>query len=173
MPHRLPLVFAHGNGIPRPVYQKMLIGLSHRFIATGIDRFGHDPQYPVTEAWPRLLDQLRSHISSVGEPVTLLGHGSGGWLSLLAAYRMPELVSAVIMLDAPVPTLRQARLLGLLMQIGMGSIPGAIVGGMIIGFAEAFGGFYLSTAYKDIIAFGLLVLILSIRPQGLFAKGAH
>ncbi|ERS84630.1 ABC transporter permease [Marinobacter sp. EVN1] len=56
---------------------------------------------------------------------------------------------------------------------GMGSIPGAIVGGMIIGFAEALGGFYISTDYKDIIAFGLLVVILSIRPQGLFAKGAH
>ena len=123
MPHRLPLVFAHGNGIPRPVYQKMLIGLSHRFIATGVDRFGHDPQYPVTESWPRLLDQLRSHIASIGEPVTLLGHGSGGWLSLLAAYRMPELVSAVILLDAPVPTVRQARLLGLLKQVGPGRPP--------------------------------------------------
>jgi len=56
---------------------------------------------------------------------------------------------------------------------GMGSVPGAIAGGMIIGFAEALGGFYISTSYKDIIAFGLLVLILSVRPQGLFAKGAH
>ena len=56
---------------------------------------------------------------------------------------------------------------------GMGSIPGAVVGGMIIGFAEAFGGYYISTAYKDVIAFALLVVILSIRPQGLFAKGAH
>lgn len=56
---------------------------------------------------------------------------------------------------------------------GMGSIRGAILGGMIIGFAEAFGGFYISTTYKDIIAFGLLVLILSLRPQGLFVKGAH
>lgn len=44
---------------------------------------------------------------------------------------------------------------------------------MIIGFAEALGGFYISTDYKDIIAFGLLVVILSIRPQGLYAKGAH
>jgi pimeloyl-ACP methyl ester carboxylesterase len=128
MPHRLPLVFAHGNGIPRPVYQKMLIGLSHRFIATGVDRFGHDPRYPVTESWPRLLDQLRSHIASLGEPVTLLGHGSGGWLSLLAAYRMPELVSAVVMLDAPVPTVRQARLLGWLKQAGMGCLPGRLFG---------------------------------------------
>ena len=56
---------------------------------------------------------------------------------------------------------------------GMGSIPGAIVGGMIIGFAEAFGGYYISDAYKDVIAFALLVVILSVRPQGLFAKGAH
>ncbi|WP_459870539.1 branched-chain amino acid ABC transporter permease [Halomonas shantousis] len=56
---------------------------------------------------------------------------------------------------------------------GMGSIPGAIVGGMIIGFAESFGGFYISTDYKDIIAFALLVVILSIRPTGLFTKGAH
>jgi branched-chain amino acid transport system permease protein len=55
----------------------------------------------------------------------------------------------------------------------MGSVPGAIVGGLIIGFAEAFGAFYISTDYKDIIAFALLVLILSVRPQGLFAKGAH
>lgn len=56
---------------------------------------------------------------------------------------------------------------------GMGSVPGAIVGGLIIGFAEAFGGFYLSTDYKDIIAFVLLVVILSIRPQGLFSKGVR
>jgi len=53
---------------------------------------------------------------------------------------------------------------------GMGSIPGAIVGGLIIGFAESFGAYYVSTDYKDIIAFVLLVVILSMRPEGLFAK---
>jgi branched-chain amino acid transport system permease protein len=56
---------------------------------------------------------------------------------------------------------------------GMGSIPGAIVGGLIIGFAESFGGFYISTSYKDIIAFALLVVILSLRPKGLFVKGVR
>lgn len=56
---------------------------------------------------------------------------------------------------------------------GMGSVPGAIVGGLIIGFAEAFGAFYISTDYKDIIAFALLVVILSFKPEGLFSKGAR
>jgi branched-chain amino acid transport system permease protein len=56
---------------------------------------------------------------------------------------------------------------------GMGSIPGAVIGGMVIGFSEALGGFYISNDYKDVIAFALLVVILSIRPQGLFTKGAH
>jgi hypothetical protein len=55
---------------------------------------------------------------------------------------------------------------------GMGSVPGAIVGGLIIGFAESFGAFYISTDYKDIIAFVLLVVILSFRPQGLFRQGS-
>jgi len=55
---------------------------------------------------------------------------------------------------------------------GMGSFPGAIVGGLIIGMAESFGAFYFSTDYKDIIAFALLVMILSLRPHGLFpARG--
>lgn len=56
---------------------------------------------------------------------------------------------------------------------GMGSVPGAIVGGMVIGFAESFGAFYLSTDLKDIIAFALLVAILSFRPQGLFPSYAR
>jgi branched-chain amino acid transport system permease protein len=56
---------------------------------------------------------------------------------------------------------------------GMGSIPGAIVGGLIIGFAEALGGYYVSSTYKDLIAFVLLVVILSIKPTGLFTKGVR
>ena len=56
---------------------------------------------------------------------------------------------------------------------GMGSVPGAILGGMVIGFAESFGAFYISTDMKDIIAFAALVLILSVRPQGLFPSYAR
>ena len=56
---------------------------------------------------------------------------------------------------------------------GMGSLPGAILGGMVIGFAESFGAFYVSTDYKDIIAFALFVLIMSVRPSGLFPGGVR
>lgn len=56
---------------------------------------------------------------------------------------------------------------------GMGSIPGAIVGGYILGLAEAFGGAFISTDYKDIIAFLLLVIIFTFKPTGLFAKGGQ
>jgi branched-chain amino acid transport system permease protein len=56
---------------------------------------------------------------------------------------------------------------------GMGSIPGAIIGGYILGFSESLGATYISNDYKDIIAFVLLVIILSVKPTGLFAKGGH
>jgi branched-chain amino acid transport system permease protein len=55
---------------------------------------------------------------------------------------------------------------------GMGSIPGAILGGYILALAESIGGAYISSNYQDVIAFALLVLILSVRPAGLFSKGA-
>lgn len=53
---------------------------------------------------------------------------------------------------------------------GMGSVPGAVAGGLIIGLAESFGAFYVSPDYQDLIAFVLLVAILSLRPQGLFSR---
>lgn len=53
---------------------------------------------------------------------------------------------------------------------GIGSIPGAMLGGVILGVAETFAAAYISSEYKDIVAFGLLVLILLFRPTGLLGK---
>ncbi|NYT64767.1 high-affinity branched-chain amino acid ABC transporter permease LivH [Alcaligenaceae bacterium] len=53
---------------------------------------------------------------------------------------------------------------------GIGSIPGAMLGGVLLGLAETFAAAYISSQYKDIVAFGLLVFILLFRPTGLLGK---
>lgn len=53
---------------------------------------------------------------------------------------------------------------------GIGSIPGAMLGGVLLGLAETFAAAYISSQYKDIVAFGLLVFILMFRPTGLLGK---
>jgi len=51
---------------------------------------------------------------------------------------------------------------------GFSSVPGAIVGGIIIGVVESLSGYYLPEGWKDVTAWIILILILLIRPQGLF-----
>lgn len=55
---------------------------------------------------------------------------------------------------------------------GIGSIPGAFVGGLVIGLTEELAAAYVpeGAAYRDVIAFGVLVLILWLRPQGLLGR---
>jgi branched-chain amino acid transport system permease protein len=53
---------------------------------------------------------------------------------------------------------------------GIGSIPGAALGGFILGVVENLGAAYISSQYKDIIAFGILILVLMIRPTGILGK---
>jgi branched-chain amino acid transport system permease protein len=53
---------------------------------------------------------------------------------------------------------------------GVGSLPGAVVGGLALGLLEAFGSFYVSSDFKDAIAFTVLLLILFARPSGLLGR---
>jgi branched-chain amino acid transport system permease protein len=53
---------------------------------------------------------------------------------------------------------------------GVGSLPGAVVGGLALGLLEAFGSFYISSDFKDAIAFGVLLVILFARPSGLLGR---
>ncbi len=56
---------------------------------------------------------------------------------------------------------------------GFGSLPGAILGGIIVGIAENLGAAYISPNHKDIYAFLLLILVLMFRPSGLFGVVAR
>lgn len=51
---------------------------------------------------------------------------------------------------------------------GFGSIPGAIIGGIIIGISESLAGIFLPAGFKDIFAYIILILVLLIRPEGIF-----
>lgn len=53
---------------------------------------------------------------------------------------------------------------------GMGSLPGALVGGLVLGLAEVFAVQYVGSSWRDLVAFGLLFLLLVVRPQGLFGS---
>jgi len=53
---------------------------------------------------------------------------------------------------------------------GIGNLPGAMLGGLLLGLSEQFVAGYLSTTFRDAIAFGLLIVILLVRPAGLLGK---
>ncbi len=60
--------------------------------------------------------------------------------------------------------------LAVLIMGGLGNVGGAMAGGFILGVAEVFSVAYGASSFRDAVAFGLIILILFIRPQGLFAK---
>jgi branched-chain amino acid transport system permease protein len=53
---------------------------------------------------------------------------------------------------------------------GIGNIPGAVIGGLLIGTSEVMVVGYLSSTFRDAIAFGILILVLLLRPQGIFGR---
>jgi branched-chain amino acid transport system permease protein len=53
---------------------------------------------------------------------------------------------------------------------GIGSIPGAMFGGLFIGLVEAFAAGYISNTFKDLILFSILIAVMLVRPSGLFGK---
>ncbi|TDT66974.1 branched-subunit amino acid ABC-type transport system permease component [Hypnocyclicus thermotrophus] len=53
---------------------------------------------------------------------------------------------------------------------GIGSIPGAVIGGLIMGISESLVVGYISSTYRDAIAFAILIVILLIKPSGIFGK---
>ena len=55
---------------------------------------------------------------------------------------------------------------------GIGSIPGAMIGGLFIGLCEAFAASYISSKYTDLIVFGILIVTMLIRPTGIFGRPA-
>ncbi len=103
-PHPGTIAFSHANGFPAGTYRVLFEAwckAGWRVIT--IDKFGHDPAWPVSSNWPHLRDQLIDFVEreSAGQPVHFVGHSMGGYLSLLAACKRPALACSVVLLDSP------------------------------------------------------------------------
>lgn len=80
------------------------------------------------------------------------------------------LLGPVFVVQPTMGDLAAAKAFAVVILGGMGSVPGATVGGFILAFAEELGAGYVSSGYRDAMGFVLIILILLVRPTGLFAR---
>ena len=131
-PFKGTLVFSHANGFPAGTYMRLFDtwrAAGWRILA--VERYGHDPAFPVTSNWPRLRDQLIALVDAQADrraPVFLVGHSLGGYLSLLAACRRQDLAQGVVLLDSPVVAgwrahgVQVAKATGLIKRVSPGRV---------------------------------------------------
>jgi len=95
-----------------------------------------------------------------------LGSALAGIAGVLVAISYPSITPYI----GVMPGLKSfvAAVLG-----GIGSIPGALIGGILIGVLETLSKAYISTSFSDAIVFGILILILLVKPSGLLGKKAN
>jgi branched-chain amino acid transport system permease protein len=92
----------------------------------------------------------------------VLGSALAGVAGVMFALRVPTQVSIGFVAGLKGFT---AAVIG-----GIGSIPGAMAGGLILGFAEAYSQGYISTKWSDLIVFSILIAFMIFRPQGLLGR---
>jgi pimeloyl-ACP methyl ester carboxylesterase len=101
---RPTIAFSHANGFPAGTYRLLFEHWRDAgFDVIAIDKLGHHPEYPVSNNWPRLRDQLVHFVERErpGQRVHFVGHSLGGFVSLLAACWRPALAASVVLLDSP------------------------------------------------------------------------
>ena len=111
------LVFSHANSFPASTYKVLFKSLKARgYSVKAVDKFGHDPRYPVTNNWPHLVQQLadftQASVQQHHEPAFLVGHSLGGFVAVMTAALHPALVRGVVMLDSPLISGWRANALG-------------------------------------------------------------
>lgn len=98
--------------------------------------------------------------------VTALSFAISGALAALAGFLVSPLTFASSVLGLSVGL----KGFGAAVLGGLGSNRGAVVGGLLLGVVETFGGTYITAGFRDITSFLLIILVLVIRPQGLFGQ---
>jgi pimeloyl-ACP methyl ester carboxylesterase len=114
------LHLSHANGFPGGSYDTIAGFLAPHYDVRHTDRFGHNPLFPVTDNWPHLERELIHYFeTNYQQPVIAVGHSLGGVLSMMVAFKRPDLVKAFVMLDSPLLTTVQARGLQFAKRFGL------------------------------------------------------
>lgn len=103
-------------------------------------------------------------ISTVRMNVMALGLAGG----LAAA--AGSLLGPIFLIYPDVGTVPVIKAFVIIVLGGMGSIPGAVIAAILLGVVESLGSVYISVAYRDVYSFLVLILVLLVRPHGLFGQ---
>ncbi|GGI89146.1 branched-chain amino acid ABC transporter permease [Deinococcus wulumuqiensis] len=99
--------------------------------------------------------------------VGMLTFAISGALAAIGA----ALIAPIVSVTPAMGEIMNLKVFAIIILGGMGSVPGAIVGAFLLAFAEVFGG-YINLDFAEVIGFAMLVIVLAIRPQGLFRRAA-
>ncbi len=80
------------------------------------------------------------------------------------------LLGPVFVVQPSMGNLAASKAFAIVILGGLGSLPGAMIGGFVLAFAEEFGAAYISSGYRDAMGFLLIIGILLFKPTGLFAQ---
>jgi branched-chain amino acid transport system permease protein len=105
------------------------------------------------------------NVTSIVALAFVISAGIGGVAGILAA--------PITLTSYDAGTLLSLKGFAAAMLGGFGSPLGAVVGGLVLGIVEAFGGGMISSAYKDAFAFIAILVVLAVRPQGLIGSTAR
>jgi branched-chain amino acid transport system permease protein len=98
--------------------------------------------------------------------ISLLAFAIGTGLAGLAA----GLISPMYNIYPSMGTLLTLKAFAVVIMGGFGNVNGAIYAAILLGLVESFAAGYLSSEYTDAIAFGAMILVLLVRPYGLFGR---
>ena len=116
--------------------------------------------------WGMICAVFATAVSSVAAAYAVAKTGSAA-IGAIAGI----LVTPITLTNYDVGTLLALKGFAAAMLGGIGSALGAVVGGLVLGMLEAFSAGYISSKYKDAVAFLVILIVLFAMPQGLFGRG--
>jgi len=99
--------------------------------------------------------------------VAVTAFAIGGGLAAVAGL----LVGSLFVLEPTMGGIMGLKAFSVVILGGMGNMWGAVLGGFLLGLAEAFAAPLMGTGFKDVLAFGLMIIVLVFQPKGLVSRG--